>query len=189
MEVRNFRKFKYQLQTFMKPKTLFNTLITFAFIGLVIYYFYPIDKIPSNIVIDKIIVHKAKHNLVAYSKGKIVVCYKVAIGKAPIGEKQYEGDLKTPEGEYIIDSKNPNSSYHKNLGISYPNLKDISIANKLGKPTGGDIKIHGLNNSQGYIGKFQRWKDWTNGCIALTNDEIDELYSHTPIGTKIEILK
>ena len=157
--------------------------------GIIIYYFYPITKISDNITIDKIVVFKSEHKLFAYSKNQLVVIYKVAIGKNPIGAKEYEGDLKTPEGLYIINSKNPYSGYHKNLGISYPNNNDIKKARQLGKPAGGDIKLHGLKNGQGYIGKFLRWKDWTNGCIALTNSELDELYNHTPIGTSIEIRK
>lgn len=114
--------------------------------------------------------------------------YTISLGGNPIGDKEYEGDKKTPEGIYYINDKNPNSGYHKNLGISYPNKKDIEQAKKLGKPVGGDIKIHGLKNRTGVIGKLHRWFDWTLGCIALTNNEMDELYYSVPIGTKIEIL-
>ena len=75
------------------------------------------------------------------------------------------------------------------MGISYPNESDIENAKKIGKPAGGDIKIHGLKNKLGFIGKFHRWFDWTMGCIAVTNEEIDELFATVPIGTKIEIRK
>lgn len=84
---------------------------------LVIYYFYPIQKIPTNITIDKIVVLKSKHELLAYSKGQLIVSYKIAIGKNPTGDKVYEGDKRTPEGHYIINDKNPDSGYHKNLGL------------------------------------------------------------------------
>lgn len=154
-----------------------------------IYYFYPIQKIPSNVTIDKLVAVKSQHKLYAYSKGKLIVTYTIAIGKNPIGAKEYEGDLKTPEGNYTIFDKNPNSAYHKNLGISYPNADDIKRAKELNKPKGGDIKIHGLQNGKGYIGKLHRIKDWTNGCVALTDEEIDEIYNHIPIGTPIEIRK
>ena len=97
--------------------------------------------------------------------------------------------MKTPEGRYTINNKNPNSEFHKNLGISYPNDEDIAQARQHSKPVGGDIKIHGLKNGQGFIGRFQHWRDWTNGCIALTNEEIDELFKHTPMGIPIEIKK
>ncbi|RYZ45183.1 MAG: hypothetical protein EOP49_25660 [Sphingobacteriales bacterium] len=154
-----------------------------------IYYFIPSDRIPAGVVIDRIVVHKSRHELLAFSKGKLIVRYKVSIGKQPLGGKAFEGDLKTPEGLYTINDRNPNSGYHKNLGISYPNAADRIRAKALGKPTGGDIKIHALENGKGYIGKLHRWKDWTNGCIALDNPEMDELYEHVPLGTSIEILK
>ena len=102
-------------------------------------------------------------------------------------DKEFEGDKKTPEGLYINNDKNPNSGYHKNLGISYPKKDNIENAKRLGKPTGGDVKIHGLRNKTGFISKFHRWSDWTLGCIAVTDEEIDELYNAVKIGTKIEI--
>lgn len=157
--------------------------------GLLIYYLIPAAKIPSGVLIDRIVVYKSKHKLEAYSGGKLIVTYQVAIGKQPVGPKEYEGDQKTPEGVYTINDRNPNSGYHRNLGISYPNAEDIARARQTGKPTGGDVKIHSLKNGQGYIGKFHRWKDWTNGCIAVTDDEMDQLYEHTTLGATIEILK
>jgi len=97
------------------------------------------------------------------------------LGRNPVGHKEFEGDKKTPEGIYTINDKNPNSGYYKNLGVSYPNAQDIENAKKLGKPAGGDIKIHGIRNYCGIIGKFQRWADWTYGCIAPTNREMEEI--------------
>ena len=153
------------------------------------YYFYPTQKIPESAVIDRIIVLKSRHKLLAYSSGKLVADYKISIGKNPLGAKEFEGDNRTPEGIYTINGKNSNSQYFKNLGVSYPNQRDTRHAKQTGKPAGGNIKIHGLKNGLGYIGKFHRWKDWTNGCIALTNREVNELYDHTPVGTVIEIRK
>lgn len=124
-----------------------------------------------------------------FSKNVLIKTFSIAIGKGGAGDKQFEGDQKTPEGAYFINSKNANSGFHKNLGISYPNAQDIIEARKLGKQAGAEIKIHGLKNGQGFIGKFQRWRDWTNGCIGLTNEEIDDLYAHTPVGTPIFIFK
>lgn len=152
-----------------------------------IYYFWPEQKLPANIKINQLIVFKSKHQLLAYSDGKLVKTYTIALGRNPIGDKEYEGDKKTPEGLYSINDKNSNSGYHKNLGISYPNKKDIERAKRAGKPTGGDIKIHGLRNNTGFIGKFHRWFDWTLGCMAVTNDEMDELYHAVDIGTPIII--
>ena len=173
----------------MTIRKTISVLLVCSTIGILLYYFLPITKIPNKITVDKILVFKSKHELLVYSKNKLIVTYKIAIRKNPVGAKKYDGDLKTPEGLYIICSKNTNSGYHKNLGISYPNKEDIQNAKELRRPTGGDIKIHGLKNGQGWIGKFLRWRDWTNGCIALTDEELDELYQHTPIGTSIEIRK
>ena len=158
-------------------------------IFLPIYYVYPYSPMSKNVVIDKIVVFKSDHKLLAFSKNILIKTFHIAIGKGGAGDKQFEGDQKTPEGEYLINSKNANSGFHKNLGISYPSPQDIIEARKLGKSAGAEIKIHGLKNRQGYIGKFQRWRDWTNGCIGLTNEEIDDLYAHTPIGTPILIFK
>ena len=167
-------------------KNMLLLLITF-FLSLLVYYFYPNTKLPNNTKIDSIVVYKSKHQLLAYSGGKLLKTYKIALGRNPKGAKQYKGDQKTPEGIYYINDKNPNSGWYKNLGISYPNQEDSKKAKRLGKPTGGDIKIHGLQNKRGYIGKFHRWNDWTLGCIAVTNQEMDELYNGVAIGTKIEI--
>lgn len=124
----------------------------------------------------------------AYSGNELLKTYDIALGKNPVGHKEYEGDTKTPEGTYTINARNPHSGYHKNLGVSYPNEADKAHAVKLGKSPGGDIKIHGLKNGRGYIGKFHRTKNWTNGCIAVTNDEVDELYAAVVTGAVIEIL-
>lgn len=159
----------------------------FVLIGLVGYYFYPEDPLPENIQIDNLVVYKSKRQLLAYSKGYLIKIYKISLGRNPMGNKEFEGDKRTPEGTYFINDKNPNSGYHKNLGISYPDSKDVENARKMGKKTGGDIKIHGLRNHTGFIGKFHRWFDWTLGCIALTDKEIDELYSAVKVGTPIEI--
>jgi len=169
-----------------KLKTIWWT-IAFLFAGLTVYYFYPENKLPAGVRIDKLVVHKSKRKMSAYSGGQLIKTYKISLGKEPVGDKQFKGDKKTPEGLYFINDKNPNSSCHKNLGISYPDKADIEKAKRLGKPTGGDIKIHGLMNGTGFIGKFHRWQDWTLGCIAVTDQEIDELYHAVKIGTPIEI--
>lgn len=173
----------------MTMKTLKILSLTFFLIllGITAYYFYPEPKLTEGVKIDKLVVYKSKRQMLAYSKGELVKTYKISLGRNPIGHKQVQGDRKTPEGLYYINDKNPYSGYHKNLGISYPNKKDRQHAQKLGKSAGGDIKIHGLRNGDGYIGKFQRWTDWTLGCIALTNQEVDELYDAVIIGSPIEI--
>ncbi|MDD2369931.1 MAG: L,D-transpeptidase family protein [Sulfuricurvum sp.] len=142
--------------------------------------------IPKN-SIDSLVVYKSKHRLLAYSGTKLMKTYPISIGKNSIGHKEFEGDKKTPEGNYTINTKNPNSGWHKNLGISYPNTEDIKHAKSLGKPPGGNIKIHALRNGFGFIGKLHRSFDWTNGCIAVTDEEIDELYDAVNLGASIEI--
>ncbi len=161
--------------------------ISLSLIGLTIYYFYPEPRLSADTTIDKLVVYKSKRQLLAYSNGHHIKTYKIALGGQPIGHKEVEGDQKTPEGLYIINDKNPNSSFHKNLGISYPDQADIENAKRLGQPPGGDIKIHGLRNKNGYIGRFHRWSDWTMGCIAVTDAEIDELYTAVEIGTEVMI--
>ena len=122
-----------------------------------------------------------------FRDGKSLKTYRVALGGNPIGAKEQEGDRKTPEGVYTIDYRNPNSDYHLALHVSYPSDEDNTRAAQRGINAGFDIMIHGLPNGHGWIGAFHRWKDWTAGCIALTDEEIEELWRVTPDGTPIEI--
>lgn len=163
-------------------------LISLAVMSLSIFVFWDKD-LPKNSVIDYIEVHKSQRSMEVYSNGKILKTYKIALGFKPKGKKEFQGDGKTPEGIYYINDKNPNSVAYKNLGISYPNQEDIENASKNGKLTGGDIKIHGLMKGWKYFGRFHRYIDWTGGCIAVDNSEIDELYKHIKIGSKIKIIE
>ena|SRR5688572_11406358 len=163
-------------------------ILILSLIVAVVYSHYPEKSLPVNSTIDSIVVDKSNRQLHAYSEGQLLKSYKVALGGNPIGDKQFEGDKKTPEGKYRIDSKNPKSSFHRNLGISYPDSLHSIQAVQMGKPAGGDIKIHGIRNGLGLIGRFHRLTDWTNGCIAVTNSQIEELYNHTKVGTPILIL-
>ena len=181
---KNYLSKKVELMTNRKKIWL---SIFFIFLVMTVYYFYPENKLPTDIQINKLIVYKSNGELLAYSNGKLVKTYKISIGRQPFGKKEFKGDEKTPEGIYQINNKNAKSDYHKNLGISYPNKADIKNAKRLGKQTGGDIKIHGIKNKMGFIGKFHRWFNWTQGCIAVTDEEIDELYNSVKIGTKIDI--
>ncbi len=155
--------------------------------GLGIYYFFPEKKLDTSKNIDKILVLKSERQLQVFSKGKLIKTYKISLGREPKGAKQFEGDDKTPEGKYMINDKNPNSGYHLNLGISYPSAANTRFAREKEKSPGVLIKIHGLKNGLAYIGKFHRFVDWTHGCIAVTNKEIEELYHNIKIGTPIEI--
>ena len=162
-------------------------LLSLLIIATITYYFFPEKPFPPNSIITKLVVYKSKRQLLVFSGDKLLKTYTISLGHQPIGNKEYEGDNRTPEGYYLINSKNPNSTCYKNLGISYPNEKDLKEANKKGISAGGDIKVHGLKNGQNLIGKFHRFIDWTNGCIGVTNKEMDELYFHVAIGTPIII--
>lgn len=150
------------------------------------YYFYPAKKLGEGTTIDSLVVLKSQRTMDAYSHGRLVKRYAVSLGLND-GNKQREGDKRTPEGRYLINGKNPHSAYHKNLGISYPTSAQVAGARARNEKPGGDIKIHGLRNGMGFIGKFHRTANWTAGCIAVTNEEVDELYKHVPIGTLIFI--
>jgi murein L,D-transpeptidase YafK len=143
---------------------------------------------PLRGTISRLVVNKSKRELLALdNKDKLLKRYRIALGNNPVGHKQMQGDGKTPEGVYVINDKNPNSIAYKNLGISYPNETDINNARQMGKSPGGDIKIHGMMNGWGFMGWINRYLDWTAGCIAVTNTEMEELYRAVKIGTRIEI--
>ena len=143
--------------------------------------------LPAGTTIDRILVEKSDRKLSILRGGKVLKTYRVALGRNPIGAKEQEGDNKTPEGIYTIDYRNPKSDYHLALHISYPSAEEITRAAQRGVNAGFDIMIHGLPNGQDRIGAAHRQKDWTAGCIAVTDEEIDELYHVTPDGTTIEI--
>jgi murein L,D-transpeptidase YafK len=136
---------------------------------------------------DRIVVEKSARRLFLMRGGAIVAEYFVALGAEPLGDKQQEGDERTPEGLYTIDYKNAESAYHLSLHISYPDGEDRAEAKRLGVSPGGDIMIHGLPNRFGFIGGLHRLMDWTDGCIAVTNDEIEEIWAKVAVGTPIEI--
>jgi murein L,D-transpeptidase YafK len=122
-----------------------------------------------------------------YQNGKLLKTYKIALGGNPLGPKTRQGDHRTPEGVYQIDSKNSKSRYHLALHVSYPNEDDRSRAATLKSNPGGDIMVHGLPDQYAYLGALHRQTDWTDGCIAVTNGEIEEIWKLVPIGTVIEI--
>jgi len=163
-------------------------ILIFGLIGFgLFFYFKPFKPLDKSVTIDKVVVTKHKRTLDLISNNQIVKSYKISLGRVPKGQKEFEGDKKTPEGLYFIKDKNPNSGYHKNLGISFPNEQDFKRAKSIGKSPGGLIKIHGIRNGFGWIGGLHLLFDWTLGCIAMTNKEIDEVYENVKIGTPIEI--
>jgi murein L,D-transpeptidase YafK len=136
---------------------------------------------------DRILVLKSQHVLALFNHGKQIKTYKVALGGNPVGAKDRQGDHKTPEGHYIIDAKNERSQFHLALHISYPNAKDQARAATAGVSSGGDIMIHGLPPNFAWVGPLHRQTDWTDGCIAVTNAEIEEIWNLVPVGTPVDI--
>jgi tetratricopeptide (TPR) repeat protein len=137
--------------------------------------------------VEKILVEKKERRLMLISNGTVIKTYKIALGGNPTGPKERQGDNKTPEGIYFIDAKNMDSRYYLSLHISYPNEKDKQRAKELGVSPGGDIMIHGIKNGFSWVGDAHTEVDWTKGCIAVTDKEIEEINTFAPIGTTVEI--
>jgi murein L,D-transpeptidase YafK len=159
-------------------KMLVATLIVLSFVIL-------LHALPRA---DRIIVHKKIRTMELVHAGQMLRTYKIALGGEPVGPKTRQGDHRTPEGIYVIDSRNAHSQFHRSLHISYPNAADRERARKLGSATGGDIYIHGLPNGYGFIGSAHRARDWTDGCMAVTDQEIEEIWRLVDNGTPVEIL-
>ena len=136
---------------------------------------------------DRIIVRKKERTMDLMRGGQVIKTYKIALGGNPIGPKTRQGDHRTPEGVYVIDRRNPQSQFHRSLHISYPNAANRQRAGKLGASPGGDIFIHGLPNGYGFVGAGHRAHDWTDGCIAVTDQEIEEIWKLVENGTSVEI--
>lgn len=137
--------------------------------------------------VTSIVVDKSRRVLTVYNGTKPLKTYRIALGGNPEGHKQHEGDLRTPEGRYIIDAKNPNSSFHLSLRISYPNRTDTQRARRKGLSPGGAIMIHGTPEGLATLNAVGFYRDWTAGCIAVTNAEIEEIFAATRVGTPIVI--
>lgn len=172
--------------------------IIFILLGVVLYTSYRFMfpkrkiyqsevKIPEGEKADSVVVFKGERKMILYSNGKELKTYGIVLGKNPDGRKQKEGDKKTPEGNYMLDSRNSNSRYHLAIHISYPNEEDRLNAENLGVSPGGDIMIHGLPNKMEFLEDYYLNTDWTDGCIAVTNDEIEEIWQAVEDGTPITI--
>ena len=136
---------------------------------------------------DRILIEKSTRRLMLISQGEVLKSYKIALGGNPIGPKERKGDNKTPEGTYVIDARNRDSRFHLSLHISYPNERDKKRAKELGVSPGGNIMIHGIKNGLSWVGDAHTGVDWTQGCIAVTDQEIEEIDKLAPNGTIVEI--
>ena len=130
---------------------------------------------------DRIVVHKARREMLLLRGNSVLRSYRIALGREPVGHKEREGDGRTPEGSYVIDRRNPKSRYRLALHISYPNAEDTARARAAGVEPGGDIMIHGLKDGE------RRAGDWTQGCIGVTDEEMEEIWALVPDGTAIII--
>jgi murein L,D-transpeptidase YafK len=145
------------------------------------------DSLPEDVRADRVVIAKATREMALLAGGQVFKTYKIALGGNPVGPKEREGDRKTPEGTYVIDFRNPESSFHRALHISYPGPEDLQRASAKGVAPGGDIMIPGLGEGVEWAGADHRYFDWTRGCIAVTNEEIEEIWQVVPDGTPVEI--
>jgi murein L,D-transpeptidase YafK len=167
-------------------------LAAVALLSLVAWDFMQLARAPPALAApaaraDKVLVEKSARRLTLLRDGTPLKSYEVALGSETIGHKQQEGDGRTPEGLYAVDFKHPRSRFHLALRISYPNSADRSSAAQHGVAPGGDIMIHGLPNGLGWLGGFHLKRDWTDGCIAVTDNQIDEIWAMVDVGTEVEI--
>jgi murein L,D-transpeptidase YafK len=145
------------------------------------------QQTPAMAPADRVIVTKQERTLTLLSRGRVLKTYKVALGGDPAGPKSRQGDHRTPEGTYVLDRRNPHSQFYKSIHISYPDAKDRARAGKMGVSPGGDVYVHGLPNGYKWVGVSHRLRDWTDGCIAVTDEEMDEIWRAVADGTPIEI--
>ncbi len=145
------------------------------------------STLPPKARADYIIIEKSKRRLTLISRGQVLKSYRVSLGRRPVGPKLREGDDRTPEGIYRIDYRMHNSAYHLALHISYPNERDRKRARRQGVSPGGNIMIHGIGSARPKVGDLHPLFDWTNGCIAVTDKEIEEIWRLTPVGTIVNI--
>lgn len=170
-----------------------HVLIAVTFIGAmsiawaVPFLAAPQTPLPDHLTTDSIVVEKSTHRMSLFKDGQLLRTYRVALGRGGPEPKAREGDARTPEGTYFIDRRNPRSCCHLALHISYPNAADVAAARARGVSAGSDIEIHGLRRGLGRLGRFHRVMDWTHGCIAVTDSEMEEIWRAVPDGTPIII--
>ncbi len=153
---------------------------------LALSVFLPQD-VSAAVRADKVLVIKREKRLVLLNHGAVLKSYKIAVGRNP-GRKTRRGDGRTPEGRYIVDGRIPESRFHKALHLSYPNASDIVNSRASGVPPGGNIVIHGLPAELEEVGPLHASRNWTRGCIAVSNEEMDEIWQLVPVGTAVEII-
>lgn len=166
-----------------------------AFVAGFVFLMLPLASLPADAApwgwttytkADKVLVVKSERRLYLLQDGRVMRSFRVALGPNPVGQKVFQGDGRTPEGLYVLDWRNPNSRFYRAINISYPNEEDTARATIFGGNPGGHVMIHG-QPVDGFNGR-NPYFDWTEGCIALSNDEMDEVWMAVDDGTLIEIL-
>ena len=147
----------------------------------------PPSPLPPGAEADRIVVDKSDRTLTLLADDTVLATYRVSLGGAPVGHKQQEGDERTPEGTYVLDWRNAESIAHRSIHVAYPDAADTTRADSAGVSPGGQIMIHGITNGLGWLGRLHRLADWTDGCIGVTNAEMDQIWDAVPDGTPIEI--
>jgi len=146
-----------------------------------------VTPLPKGVRADLVVVKKGARVLELYRGSELIRTYDVSLGRHPDGPKQQEGDGRTPEGKYSLDYRKADSSFHRALHISYPSKADAGAARSQGVKPGGFIMVHGIRNGLGFLGRLHRLIDWTDGCVAVTDVEIEEIWRVVPDGTPIVI--
>jgi murein L,D-transpeptidase YafK len=139
------------------------------------------------VAVDRIVIDKSDRRMWAYANGQPIRAFDIALGRDPVGDKERQGDNRTPEGIYPVTAHNSESAFHLSLRLGYPTPEQSAEAEAKGTDPGGDIMIHGLPNGQDYLGRTHLARDWTAGCIAVTNEEIEWLYEAVGVGTLVDI--
>jgi murein L,D-transpeptidase YafK len=164
--------------------TIAAVIVAAIFAALSISHLHPAAPLPTA---DSILVVKHTHTLTLFRGGQPIKQYSVALGRGGLGPKQGAGDNKVPEGAYRIINRNPHSTFYRALRVGYPTPSQVAVARANGIDPGGDIMIHGIRNGLGWLGSAHRLIDWTKGCIAVTNPEMDQIWFAVPDGTPIQI--
>lgn len=158
-----------------------------AFAGILGWANWPTAGLPPGAKVDRLVVSKSQRRLDLIRRGEVLASYPASLGRQPVGAKATEGDMRTPEGVYRISQHKEDSTCYRALRISYPSLEQQAAAKAAGRHPGGNIMIHGLKNGWGWLGRCHRWRDWTAGCVAVTNAEMDLLWEAVADGTPVEL--
>jgi len=163
-------------------------VVGMTFAAILVWANWPEPGPPANVIADKLVVEKSARQLQVFSQGRLIKTYPISLGHNPVGKKERQGDGKTPEGLYAIDFRKDRSSCcYRSFHISYPSGEDRAHAASLGVDPGGSVMVHGLGYPFFWAGRLHRWYDWTDGCVAVTNQEMAQLWRIVPVGTPIEL--